>query len=93
MLENIVGKTERKGSKDYSQELCSTGLLKRSILQPFTKRQKFGRDQITSTCRRFLSLIEKKTLWEKEKMLVTIIFPFPTVFSKAFFFTVKFIDK
>ena len=26
----------------------------------------------------------KNTLWEKEKMLVTSISPFPTIFSKAF---------
>ena len=29
-------------------------------------------------------MIGKKTLWEKEKMLVTSIFSFPTMFSKAF---------
>ena len=36
------------------------------------------------------SLIRQKTLWEKEKMLVTLLVfsPFPTVFSKAFFFRV-----
>ena len=33
-------------------------------------------------------LMEKKILlWEKEKMLVTSISPFPTMFSKAFFVT------
>ena len=30
----------------------------------------------------------KKTFWEKEKMLVTSISPFPTLFSKGFFFRV-----
>ena len=33
-----------------------------------------------------LSLTEKKTIWEKKKMLVTSIFPLPTLFSKGFFF-------
>ena len=37
----------------------------------------------------FLSLIGRKTLWEKEKMLVTSIFSFfPTMFSKTLCFKV-----
>ena len=34
---------------------------------------------------KFLSLIDKKTLWEKEKLLVLAISPFPTMFSKGIF--------
>ena len=34
------------------------------------------------------SFIDYKTLWEKKKMMVDIISPFPTMFSKDFFFKV-----
>ena len=66
--------------------------FQRSIFfQLFNRRQNFSFVQIQSICRQQFqcgsnfSLIGWQTLWEMQKMLDTIIFSFPTIFSKGFF--------
>ena len=65
------------------------------LLLLFTKQPIFGLDQFESICRRQnqiflryfdLFFIGKKALLEKQKM--TALSPFPTMFSKVFFFRV-----
>ena len=59
-----------------------TLLNAKSLDQPNLKA--FAQDQFKVTKQQFLSLMWYKTLWEKEKMLVTSILSF-SVFPKGFF--------
>ena len=49
-----------------------------------TKLKAFADDKLNAAKRSFFSLIEQKTLWEKEKMLVTSIFSFSHSVFKSF---------
>ena len=50
-----------------------------------TKLKAFADDKLNVT-KMIISVFDRvKTLWEKEKLLVQAISPFPTMFSKGFF--------
>ena len=49
-----------------------------------TKLKAFADHKLNVT-KMVISVLELKTLWEKEKLLVQAISPFPTMFSKGFF--------
>ena len=79
----VVSSKPTKGKEKKQQNLYP--LPDNKILAVF-KLKAFADDDFSVVQKRCsFSLIGQKTLWKKEKMLVTSIFYFPAMFSKAFF--------